>query len=196
MSVALCNVAAASYCERKTLSTSDGEGTATAATSKAPDKADAKVGDDGAQGKDASKGANQREIDGSSSSSSSSSRLNRKSDEPDSNHEISESDVNRPQRQGSSPSVNDGPSDGGAADGGDQYWLITTNILRDIIDGCLASATADVKSNLIKAMNNLMVSDERRAALVEGDEMSSLFELVHGYTPEVHTLHYNAIATV
>lgn len=73
----------------------------------------------------------------------------------------------------------------GGGVGGDQYWLRTTDILRDIVDGCLATATADVKSNLIKAMNNLMVSNERRAALVAGHEISSLFELVHGYTPEV-----------
>lgn len=164
------------------LSASDDESAATAAaTAGASDKAAAKVGDVGAQRMDAVNGENQRQIGGSSSGS----RLTRKNDEPDHKPEISESDVNRTQSQEINPPVDDGPGAGGGADGGDQYWLMTTNFLRDIIDGCLATATADVKSNLIKAMNNLMVSDERRAALVEGNEMSSLFELVHGYTPEV-----------
>lgn len=175
MSVALCNVAAASYSEMHLLCASDDESTATAATAGVADKAAAKAGN-------AMKGTDQRQITGRSSSSGS---LSRKNDESDHNHETSESDVNRTQEQMSTLSVDDRPGAGGGANGVDQYWLMTTNILRDVIDGCLASATADVKSNLIKAMNNLMVSDERRAALVEGNEMSSLFELVHGYTPEV-----------
>lgn len=157
------------------LSASDDESAATATTTGAPDVAAAKAGDGGAQGRNAVKDVNQRQLRRSGSSSSS--RLSRKNEESD----HSESDTHQLQRHGSSLSVDDGSAVGGS----DEYWLMTTNILRDIIDGCLASATADVKSNLIKAMNNLMVSDERRAALVEGNEMSSLFELVHGYTPEV-----------
>eukprot|EP00903_Cladosiphon_okamuranus_P019404 g17841.t1 len=178
VSVALCNVAAASYCEMQLLSASEDESAATAATTGVADKAVAKAGE-------ATKGTNQRQIDGRSSSSS---ILSYKNDESDHNHQTSESDTTTTQERTSSLPVDDGPSTAGGANGGDQYWLMTTDILRDIVDSCLASATADVKSNLIKAMNNLMVSDERRAALVEGKEMSSLFELVHGYTPEVREL--------
>lgn len=84
------------------------------------------------------------------------------------------------------PTVQDEGDEMGG-DAGGRYWLMTTDILREIIDGGLATATVDVKSNLIKAMNNLMLSDERRAVLVSGDKMSTLFALVHGYTPEVRS---------
>lgn len=151
-------------------------------------------GGGGARGKDTVQGRlGQRK--GSAVSSTNSRRSLFKDHESDhsstgQSHDSSALDISKRKSQESNSSVDDvdHPGAAGVADVvvSDQYWLVTTNILRDIIDGCLATATADVKSNLIKAMNNLMVSNERRAELVAGHEMSRLFELVHGYTPEVY----------
>lgn len=69
--------------------------------------------------------------------------------------------------------------------GGDSNWLRTTDILGDIISGGLVRATAEVKGNLIKALNNLMYWKVTRTGLVTSSRMSDFFQLVHGYTPEV-----------
>lgn len=191
VSIALCNVAAASHCETQLLPAREDESAATGA----PDEAPMEKGNLGAQGGDTVQGSRQRQ--NSAGSTNTNSKRSLKDHESDHNsssrsHESCVSDVSKSPGHESSVSVGDGdgPDAGvgvGVASGvGDQYWLMTTDILRDVIDGCLASATADVKNNLIKAMNNLMVSNERRAALVVGHEMSSLFALVHGYTPEVN----------
>ena len=175
VSIALCNVAAASYCHTQALSASADDGAATAAMAGAPYQATVQAWSGGAQGRGGSGGLRAK----SDESDLSSRRQSRESDK---------SNVGQGRGNENGLSAADGPSSGGAdgGRGGDCFWLMMTGILPDIINGCLATATADVKSNLIKAMNNLMVSEERRAALVQGNEISSLFELVHGYTPEVH----------
>lgn len=175
MSVALCNVAAATQCETQLLSPRNDGSVATPEPASPQDKAAVNEGGGAGHGKDTNDNASQRQSDGGSSTQSLKVR------EPDNNnhvvtHEGSEAAV----------SATVDSNEGSVATGdGDRFWLTNTDILRDTIAGCLASATADVKSNLIKAMNNLMVSKERRATLVTGDEIPALFELVHGYTPEV-----------
>lgn len=74
------------------------------------------------------------------------------------------------------------------ASGGRSYWLKSTDILRTVIAGGLVRATGEVKGNLIKAMNNLMCSEETRTELVASNQMGNLFELVHGYTHEVRDI--------
>jgi len=202
VSIALCNVAAASYYHTQAISASDDEGTATAAAPGAPDKAVLQAwSGEGAPGRGgAAEGAchSRQSNSDRGGGGGGGGRLRSKSDESTpgprrQSHESDGASVGQGpgnERSGMSLVDGSGPSSGGAdssggGDGGDQYWLMTTGILPEIINGCLATATADVKSNLIKAMNNLMVSEERRAALVEGNKMSSLFELVHGYTSEV-----------
>ncbi|CAN0262976.1 unnamed protein product, partial [Ectocarpus sp. 12 AP-2014] len=179
VSVALCNVAAAVQCEIQLPSPRNDEARPVPATTQ--DEAAVKEGGGGGHGgghgKDTNDHGIQRQSDGGSSTQSLRSR------EPDNNHMVSH------EGRGASVSETIDSNEGSVAAGdGDRFWLTNTNILRDTIAGCLASATADVKSNLIKAMNNLMVSRERRATLVAGDEMPTLFELVHGYTPEVREL--------
>lgn len=170
MSVALCNVAAAIQCETQLPSPrNDGS----AATPEPASTQDNEEGG-GGHGKDTNNHGSQRQSDGGSSMQSLRSR------EPDNNHMVSHEGSGA--AAGETVDSNEGSV---AAGDGDRFWLTNTNILRDTIAGCLASATADVKSNLIKAINNIMVSKERRATLVAGDEMPALFELVHGYTPEV-----------
>ena len=77
----------------------------------------------------------------------------------------------------------------GGRDGGDgaegRQWLESTTILQEIIAGALASASAEVKGNLIKTLNNLMCSKSTRAALVADNTLPVLFKLVRGNTPEV-----------
>ncbi|CAM9705796.1 unnamed protein product [Ectocarpus sp. 8 AP-2014] len=177
VSVALCNVAAAIQCETQLPSPRNDGSTATTEPASTQEKAAVNEGGGGGHGKDTNDHGSQRQSDGGSSTHSLRSR------EPDNNHMVS--------HEGSGAAVSEtiDSNEGSVAAGdGGRFWLTNTNILRDIIAGCLASATADVKSNLIKAMNNLMVSKERRATLVAGDEMPALFELVHGYTPEVREL--------
>lgn len=77
--------------------------------------------------------------------------------------------------------------DRGGGDG-DHYWLRSTDFLRDIIAGGLIRTTGDVKGHLIKAMNNIMCSEETRAAFAASNQMRNFFELVHGYTPQVKPL--------
>lgn len=64
-------------------------------------------------------------------------------------------------------------------------WLRSTGILREIIARGLVRATGGVIGNLLKAMNNLMCSETTRTELVNSHQMAHLFELIHGYTPEV-----------
>lgn len=175
VSVALCNVAAAIQCETQLLSPRNHGSEVTREPASTQDKAAVNEGGGGGHGKDTNDHGSQRQSDGGSSTQSLKVR------EPDNNnhvvsHEGSEAAVS------ATVDSNEGSVSAGDRD---RFWLTSTDILRDTIAGCLASATADVKSNLIKAMNNLMVSKERRATLVAGDEMPALFELVHGYTPEV-----------
>lgn len=66
-----------------------------------------------------------------------------------------------------------------------EYWLRSTDNLREIVAGALVRSTREMKGNIIKAINNLMCSEETRVALVKGNQMPHLFQLVHGYTPEV-----------
>lgn len=73
----------------------------------------------------------------------------------------------------------------GGVDNEGGYWLKSTNILRDILAAGRVRATGEVKGNLIKAMNNLMCDDETRRVFVADNQMVNLFELIHGYTPEV-----------
>ncbi|CAM9232465.1 unnamed protein product, partial [Ectocarpus sp. 13 AM-2016] len=177
VSVALCNVAAAVQCEAQLPSPRNDGSAARPVPAITQDEAAVNEAGVGGHGKDTNDHGSQRQSDGGSSTQSLRSR------EPDNNHVVS--------HEGSGAAVSetiDSNEGSVAAGNGDRLWLTNTNILRDTIAGCLASATADVKSNLIKAMNNLMVSRERRATLVAGDEMSTLFELVHGYTPEVREL--------
>lgn len=190
VSIALCNVAAASHCEtQQLLPTRQDE----IAVTGAPHGAPMKEGSGGAQGNDTVQGGSSQRQGGAASSIHGRPSL-LKDNEPEhspivQSQEIGALDISKARGESSVSADNvDGPGAAGVAGGvcGDQYWLRTTNILRDIIDECLATATANVKSNLIKAMNNLMVSNERRAVLVAGHEMSSLFGLVHGYTPEVN----------
>lgn len=72
-------------------------------------------------------------------------------------------------------------------------WLRSTNILRDIIAAGRVRATGEVKGNLIKAINNLMCADETRRVLVADNQMASLFELIHGYTPEVSEVNIKSL---
>lgn len=67
----------------------------------------------------------------------------------------------------------------------DGDWVRSSDVLRDIITGGLVRANGEIKGNLIKAMNNIMCSGETRAALVASGQMPCIFELIHGYTPEV-----------
>lgn len=72
-------------------------------------------------------------------------------------------------------------------------WLRSTNILRDIVAAGRVRATGEVKGNLIKAINNLMCADETRRVLVADNQMASLFELIHGYNPEVSEVNINSL---
>lgn len=218
VSVALCNVAAASHCEMQLLAARN-------ATDVTPESADAVEesgmstlpgGDNGRLEKDtndvghrlADVVSNSMSNSSSVSKSNSKSSVNTSGGSHGSGHSSGSNDHggnwngsstreadcnlshNDESNSESDVSTKDSPNNkqrdagGGDDNTGGKYWLMTTDILRDIVDGCLASATVDVKANLIKAMNNLMLSPERRAALVSGN-MPTLFSLVHGYTPEV-----------
>lgn len=73
-------------------------------------------------------------------------------------------------------------------------WLRSTDILPKIIAAGLVRANGEVRGNLLKAMSNLMCSPETRAEIVNGKRMTSLFELVQGYTGEVRGVRFHEMA--
>ena len=101
----------------------------------------------------------------------------------DNNNSNNDNNNNSRTKNGRTAGGRDG---GGVCDGVEgRQWLESTTILQEIITGALTSASAEVKGNLIKTLNNLMCSKSTRAALVADNKLPALFQLVRGNTPEV-----------
>lgn len=67
----------------------------------------------------------------------------------------------------------------------DDNWIKSTNLLREIVTRGLLRSTPEVKGNLVKAINNLMCSENTRTALVTSNYIPLVFDLVRVNTSEV-----------